>query len=486
MSFPILLVEDQDSLRGMLRDVLEAQGHVVVEARDEPEATEHLRRSRPAVVLTDLTLPTGDGFGVLRAARELDPELQVVVMAAYGGVQDTVTAMKEGAMDFLAKPVDPDHLVLIVERAVARRRMLAENVLLKEELAERRGAPRIIGEDPQMRQVSQLLHRAAGADATVLLEGESGTGKELFARALHALSPRAGGPFVAINCAAIPEGLLETELFGYEKGAFTGAAGRKPGRFEMAHRGTLFLDEIGDLPLGLQAKILRALEEKEFERVGSTSTLHVDARVVAATNRNLKTRVAEREFREDLYFRLSVFPITIPPLRERAGDVLILARHFIERFCREFNKKTLLMSPAALDELQAYAWPGNVRELQNCVERAVILCDGDTIHRRHLSLAPGGPAGSGRRDGVEGDQATVTPAEADEAGVTPAEANPLAQVDLSGTMTVAVRRVTAVVERLKLEEALRNAHGNKERAAKALHVSYKVLLQKQREHGIGD
>ena len=486
MSFPVLLVEDQDSLRGMLRNVLEAQGHVVVEARDEPAAAEHLRRSRPAVVLTDLTLPIGDGFGVLRAARELDPELQVVVMAADGGVQDAVTAMKEGAMDFLAKPVDPDHLVLIVERAVARRRMLAENVLLKEELAERRGAPRIIGEDPQMRQVLQLLHRAAGADATVLLEGESGTGKELFARALHALSPRAGGPFVAINCAAIPEGLLETELFGYEKGAFTGAAGRKPGRFEMAHRGTLFLDEIGDLPLGLQAKILRALEEKEFERVGSTSTLHVDARVVAATNRNLKARVAEREFREDLYFRLSVFPITVPPLRERAGDVLILARHFIERFCRDLNKKTLLMSSAALDELQAYAWPGNVRELQNCLERAVILCDGDTIHRSHLSLAPGGPAGSGRRDGVEGDQATVTPAEADEAGVTPAEANPLAQVDLSGTMTAAVRRVTAVVERLKLEEALRNAHGNKERAARALHVSYKVLLQKQREHGIGD
>jgi DNA-binding NtrC family response regulator len=241
-SFPVLLVEDKDSLRGMLRHALEAQGHDVLEARDEAEAVQHLRESRPAVVLTDLKLPSGDGLGVLRAAKELDPELQVVVMTAFGSIQDAVTAMREGAMDFLAKPVDPDHLVLMVERAIAQRRMLTDYVLLKQELAERRGAPRIIGEDPQLRQVSQQLHRAAGTDTTVLLEGESGTGKELFARALHVLSPRADGPFVAINCAAIPENLLETELFGHEKGAFTGAATRKPGRFELAHRGTLFLD----------------------------------------------------------------------------------------------------------------------------------------------------------------------------------------------------------------------------------------------------
>src|SRR5688572_29365392 len=268
----------------MLRHALEAQGHAVIEAKDEPEAIQHPIHARPAVVLTDLKLPTGDGFGVLRAAKELDPELQVVVMTAYGSIQDAVTAMKEGAMDFLAKPVDPDHLILMVERAIAQRRMLSEYILLKEELAERRGAPKIIGEDRHLRHVSQQLHRAAATDATVLLEGESGTGKELFARALHALSPRADGPFVAINCAAIPDTLLETELFGHEKGAFTGAAARKPGRFEMAHRGTLFLDEIGDLPLALQAKILRALEEKRFERVGGTQSLHVDVRVVAATN----------------------------------------------------------------------------------------------------------------------------------------------------------------------------------------------------------
>ena len=459
--FPVLLVEDKDSLRAMLRHALEAQGHLVVEACDEAEAVQQLRQARPAVVLTDLKLPTGDGFGVLRAAKELDSELQVIVMTAYGSIQDAVTAMREGAMDFLAKPVDPDHLLLMVERAIAQRRMLTDYFLLKQELAERRGAPRIIGEDAQLRQVSQQLHRAAATDATVLLEGESGTGKELFARALHALSPRADGPFVAINCAAIPDTLLETELFGYEKGAFTGASTRKPGRFELAHRGTLFLDEIGDLPLALQAKILRALEEKRFERVGGTQSLHVDVRVVAATNRNLKQRVAERQFREDLYFRLSVFPIQIPPLRERSDDVVILARHFVDRFCRDMNKKTLAVAPAAIDELRAYAWPGNVRELQNCIERAVILCDGDTIHSRHLNLSFRPP-------------------------VAPVATSPWDQIDLSGTMADALRRTTAEVERRKIEQALRDAAGNKMRVADLLQVSYKSLQQKLKDYGFAD
>ena len=384
---PVLLVEDKDSLRTMLRLALEAQGHGVVEAQDEAEAVQAMRQTRPGVVLTDLKLPEGDGFGVLRAAKELDPAVQVVVMTAYGSIQDAVAAMKEGAMDFLAKPVDPDHLLLMVERALAQRRLFAENTLLKEELAQRRGAPRIIGEDPSLRLVLQHLHRAAATDATVLLEGESGTGKELFARTLHALSPRQDGPFVAINCAAIPETLLETELFGHEKGAFTGATARKPGRFEVAHRGTLFLDEIGDLPLALQAKILRALEEKRFERVGGTQSLHVDVRVVAATNRNLKQRVAERQFRDDLYFRLSVFPVEIPPLRDRPGDVAILARFFVDKFSRDVNKPALMLAPTAVEALEGYWWPGNVRELQNCIERAVILTDADTIQPRHLNIA---------------------------------------------------------------------------------------------------
>jgi len=462
MKFPVLLVEDKDSLRAMLRLALEGQGHDVIEARNEDEARACLRDTRPAVVLTDLKLPSGDGFGVLRAAKEIDPELQVIVMTAFASIQDAVTAMKEGATDFLAKPVDPDHLLLLVSRAIAQWRLLTENVLLKEELAERRGAPRIVGEHPQLKRVAEQLQRAAATDATVLLEGESGTGKELFARALHALSDRAEGPFVAINCAAIPETLLETELFGHEKGAFTGAAMRKPGRFEVAHRGTLLLDEIGDLSLPLQAKILRALEEKSFERVGGTQTLRVDVRVVAATHRNLKVRVAERQFREDLFFRLSVFPIRIPALRERGDDIVILARHFTGKFARELNKTSLKLTGDAIDALTAYPWPGNVRELQNCIERAAILCEDDTIHARHLNLLP--PI-------VVGQSASATPWD---------------QIDLSGTLPDVLRRTTAEIERRKIAQAMKEAGGQKTRVAEILDINQKVLLHKLREYRLAE
>ena len=456
---PILLVEDKDSLRAMLRHALEAQGHVVIEARDQPEAMAAMASTRPGVVLSDLRLPNGDGFGVLRAAKELDPEMPVIVMTAFGSIQDAVSAMREGALDFLAKPVDPDHLLLMVERALAQRRLATENILLREELAARRGAPQIIGEDPRLQQVTIALQRAAGTDTTVLLEGESGTGKELFARALHMLSQRADGPFVAINCAAIPENLLETELFGYEKGAFTGAAARKPGKFELAHRGTLFLDEIGELPLALQAKILRALEQKRFERVGGTALLQVDVRVVAATNRNLKAAVAARQFREDLYFRLSVFPITIPPLRERPDDIGMLATHFIERFSRDQNKKPMMLAPSAIEAMAAYPWPGNVRELQNCIERAVILTEGDTIHARHLSLS--------FKD--------MAPA---------ADDGPWSQIDMSGTLAAATQRIVGEVERRKIEQALKEAAGNRARAADLLQVGFKAFISKLREYGL--
>jgi DNA-binding NtrC family response regulator len=458
---PLLLVEDKDSLREMLRHALETQGHTVIEARDQIEAIKALQTLYPAVVLTDLRLPEGDGFGVLRAAKETDPELPVIVMTAFGSIQDAVVAMKEGAIDFLAKPVDPDHLLLLVERALAARHMAAENILLKEELAARRGAPQIVGDDPRLKQVSMALHRAAATDMTVLLEGESGTGKELFARALHALSPRADGPFVAINCAAIPETLLETELFGHEKGAFTGANARKPGKFELAHRGTLFLDEIGDLPLALQAKILRALEEKRFERVGGIAPLQVDVRVVAATNRNLRAAVAARQYREDLYFRLSVFPITIPPLRDRVADIPRLAHHFIERFCRDLNKRPLLLAPSAVEQLLEYRWPGNVRELQNCMERAVILTEGDTIHGRHLNLSAH----------------SIRPAPADELDV-------WAQLDWTGTLADVTQRVLGEVERRKIQQALSDADGDRSRAADILQVGFKALTAKLKDYGL--
>jgi DNA-binding NtrC family response regulator len=456
----ILIVEDKDSLRTMLRHALERQGHAVIEARDQPEAVKTLQQSQPALVLSDLRLPDGDGFGVLRASKEIDPDVPVIVMTAYGSIEDAVTAMKEGALDFLAKPVDPDHLLLLVSRALEQRRLVTENLLMKEELAVRRGAPQLVGDDASLRKVFTALQRAASTDTTVLIEGESGTGKELFARSLHALSSRTDAPFVAINCAAIPETLLETELFGHEKGAFTGAVSRKPGKFEMAHRGTLFLDEIGDLPLPLQAKILRALEERRFERVGGTALVTVDVRLVAATNRGLRAAVAARRFREDLYFRLSVFPITVPPLRDRGNDIPLLARYFVDRFCRDLKKKSLTLSPAALEALQAYRWPGNVRELQNCIERAVILADGDSILPRHLNLS----------------FVSASPVEE--------PPNPWSQLDLTGTLADVTKRAVAEVEQLKIREVMREADGNRGRAAELLQISYKNLLVKLKEHAI--
>ena len=455
---PILIVEDKDSLRAMLRLALEAQGHSVIEARDEAEASACLRDSVPAVVLSDLRLPNGDGFGVLRAAKEADPELPVIVMTAYGSIQDAVAAMKQGALDFLAKPVDPDHLLLLVERALAQRRLLGEYRLLKEEAAARRGGPAIIGDSSALKQTLSSIDRAAGTDTTVLLEGESGTGKELMARALHTLSARANGPFVAINCAAIPETLLEAELFGYERGAFTGAAQRKIGKFEMAQRGTIFLDEIGEMPLGVQAKMLRAIESKRIDRLGGGSSIAVDVRIVAASNRNLRQAVAARQFREDLYFRLSVFPVVVPPLRDRRDDIPALAHHFVERVCRDVGRKPMVITPEAMTDLVAYAWPGNVRELQNAIERAVILSDGESLLPRHLSLLP-----------------VSRSAEA---------ADPWDQVDLSGSLAEATQRTVGEVEKRKLIQALRDGGADRGRAADLLNINFKTLSAKLREHGL--
>ncbi len=451
----ILIVEDKDSLRAMLRLALEGAGHRVTEASDQPSAEAALQE-RPALVLTDLRLGQGDGLAVLRVAKELDPDVPVVVMTAYGGVEEAVSAMKQGALDFLAKPVDPEHLLMLVSRALDQRRLVTENMLLKEELALRRGAPKIVGEDRSLEAALRQLQRGAASDATVLLLGESGTGKELFARTLHLLSDREEGPFVAINCAAIPEALLETELFGHEKGAFTGAVMRKAGKFEVAHRGTLFLDEIGDLPLNLQAKILRVLEERRFERLGGTATIQVDIRLVAATNRNLREAIAGRRFREDLFFRLSVFPIEIPALKQRAGDIPLLARYFVERYCRDLKKPGMTLSSSAVEALEAHDWPGNVRELQNCMERAVLLTDGNVIQAAHLNLA----SGSG-----------------------PIEPDPWDSLDLSGTLADASRRILGEVERRKLTGALETS-GDRGKAADALGLTVKGLEAKLRQCGL--
>src|SRR5918911_22137 len=343
----ILLVEDKESLRRVLRLTLEHAGYGVVEAADARTALQEIARAPFRLVLTDLRMPHGSGLDVLRAARAADPFAPVVVMTAYGSIDEAVQAMKEGAHDFLQKPVDSNHLLLLVERALEQARLRTENILLREEWSRRYGFPRIIGESGAIKKAVAETQRVSQTEANVLLLGESGTGKELFARAVHHLSQRRDKPFVAINCAAIPETLIENELFGHERGAFTGAGERRQGKFELASGGTVFLDEIGELPLAVQSKLLRAIEEKMVDRIGGRAPIPVDVRVVAATNKDLKAAVDNGEFRGDLFFRLAVFPIEIPPLRERDEDVTLLARHFASEIGRELRGREAQLSDAA-------------------------------------------------------------------------------------------------------------------------------------------
>jgi len=383
----ILIVEDKDSLRLVLKKTLEAEGFGVDEAPDGRAALEKIGRERFAMVLSDLRLPRADGHEVLKAAVRADPEMPVILMTAYGTIKDAVSAMREGAYDYLEKPVDNDHLLALVRRALEHRSLLRENLLLKERFSRELEFPEIVGDSPALQSALDQVRRVAPTDATVLLEGESGSGKELFARAVHHLSGRKKQSFLAINCAAIPEGLLESELFGHEKGAFTGAVVAKRGKFEIADKGTLFLDEIGDLSQPLQGKVLRVIEQRQFERVGGTATKAVDIRLVAATNHDLKALVASGAFRQDLYFRLSVFPIAVPPLRDRREDIPALAEHFVRKFAAEQKRHgPVSIDPAALRALVDHSWPGNVRELENTIERALILGEGDRVLPGHLNL----------------------------------------------------------------------------------------------------
>jgi len=450
----ILLVEDKDSLRRVLRLTLENAGYTVAEAVDARTALNEIANSRHRLVLTDLRMPNGSGLDVLRSARSADADVPVIVMTAFGSIDEAVQAMKDGAHDFLQKPVDSNHLLLLVGRALEQGRLRTENVLLREEWSRRYGFPRIIGESDVVKRAVAETQRVAQTEATVLLLGESGTGKELFARAVHHLSPRRDQPFVAINCAAIPETLIENELFGHERGAFTGASDRRQGKFELAAGGTVFLDEIGELPLGVQGKLLRAIEEKTIDRIGGRAPVPVDVRVVAATNKDLKTAVENGQFRGDLFFRLAVFPIEIPPLRDRGDDVALLARHFAAEIGRELRGRQAQLSDEAVAALKRHRWPGNVRQLENAIERACILSDTMKLEPADLGLA-------------------VAANDDPEA---------LQQLDLSGTLSDVAHRVLRLVERRKIQSALAANDGNKSKTAEDLGVSYKTLLNKIKEY----
>src|SRR5688572_30270622 len=361
--------------------ILRRAGHRCLTTTDPHRALALLEAERPDLLLTDLKMPEIDGLTLLRKAREMDPALPVVVITAFATIESAVAAIKDGAFDYLPKNFSVDQLTLVVERALRQRRLALENRNLREQLQTTLGLENVIGRSPAMAQVFELVKKAARSEANILVLGESGTGKELIARAVHANSPRAPQPFGPVDCAALPENLLESELFGHEKGAFTGAVKTKPGLMEVASGGTLFLDEIAELSVGLQVKLLRALQERQIRRVGGTALIDVDVRVVSATNRHLRDAVAKGQFREELYYRVNVIEIRLPPLRERAGDTRLLAHAFLKRFGQD---RVRGCDDAAMAALESYRWPGNVRELQNVIERACALAEGDTVTRRDL------------------------------------------------------------------------------------------------------
>jgi len=448
----ILLIEDNEQMAQVLARHMELEGHTVILVSDGEKGIEEFHRHKVDLVLTDLKLPAKSGLEVLHEVKDENPMVPVVVMTAYGTIENAVKAVKEGAFDFLQKPVDPDHLLLTIGKALEARQLVTENLILKEELSQARSTnTKLVGKSQLLLEAQEKTKKVAAGTTTVLLLGESGTGKELFARMIHDCSPRKNGPFVAINCAAIPRDLLESELFGHERGAFTGAAGRKLGKFELGDKGTVFLDEIGDMDHGLQAKLLRVIEGDRFMRVGGTSPVKADVRVVAATNKDLQAAVAAQAFREDLYYRLNVFPIVIPPLRDRREDIPLLVEHFLGMYGRELRKENLTVSPEALEIMMHHEWTGNVRELQNCIERAVILCDGPTIQ----------PDNVGLRAQSDLDEQTPT-----------------------GGLQQASSAAARAVEAKMIARVLRETGGNKSRAAEVLQVSYKTLLTKIKDYGL--
>ncbi|MFO0549018.1 MAG: sigma-54 dependent transcriptional regulator [Polyangiaceae bacterium] len=386
----ILIVDDEANARAALSEILQEDGYTTEVAADGFKALGKLDDFAPDVVLTDLKMPGLDGIGLMQKARETASPATFVVMTAFGTIPNAVEAVQKGAYQYLTKPLDFQQLALVVERAVERSRLVAENARLRDKLREKNALGHIVGTHTKMAEALRVAEQVATSRATVLIRGETGTGKELFAELIHRASPRRAKPLVRLHCAALSESLLESELFGHERGAFTGAVGRREGRFEQADGGTLFLDECSEIPMSTQVKLLRVLQERAFERVGGNETLHVDVRILAASNRDLVQRVKEGHFREDLYYRLNVVTVDIPPLRERASDIPDIAMYFLKRFAEQDHRAIEGMSDEVLAALRSHTWPGNVRELENVIERAVVLCEGPRLELRHLpdSIAP--------------------------------------------------------------------------------------------------
>jgi len=454
----ILIIDDEKPIRRILSVLLSERGHEVEEAESGEEAIERQPRFRPHVALVDLSLPGIDGLETLRRLLEKDGRLDGIMMTAFGTIKSAVEAMRIGAFDYLAKPFDNDELLLILDRALRMRRLNAEVEALTTELESRYGLTEFVGISPSMQEVFRVILKVAKVDATVLVVGESGTGKELVARAIHRRSRRSGGAFVALNCSAIPQTLVEAEFFGHEKGAFTGAIDSRPGRFEQAAGGTLFLDEVGDLALDAQAKLLRALQDHEVTRVGGRRAISVDVRVIAATNRNLEEAVAGGRFREDLYWRINVVAVRLPALRERTGDLPLLVDHLLDRFNRELQLSIRGLRDDARRLLLDYTWPGNVRELENTLCRAMVLAEGGLLTPADLP-----PRIRGEQDGDVGTAGEK-------------QRLPLAEE---------VRQATELLEKRLIVARLAEFRGNRTATAESLGISRKTLFNKMRQYQLG-
>jgi DNA-binding NtrC family response regulator len=378
-NFSILIVDDEDAQRSVLKGYLEKKGYRIFSASSGNEGIKTVQNNIIDIILSDFKMPDRTGLEVLEEVKKINPEISFVILTAYGTIENAVKAMRLGAFDYISKPVDLDELDLMIERIIENRNLKSENQILKNQLKEKFKIDSFISQSPKMEEVLSVASRAADSRATVLITGESGTGKEVLAKSIHYVSSRKDKPFVAVNIPALPETLLESELFGHEKGAFTGAEKSKKGRFELAHEGTIFLDEIGDIPINLQVKLLRVLQEHQIEKLGSTETVNIDVRIIAATHQNLEQKIKDGSFREDLFYRLNIVSLNIPPLRERKEDILPLIEHFIEKYSKENGRENLSLSKETVDTLIKYNFPGNVRELENIIERTVVLSRGNTI-----------------------------------------------------------------------------------------------------------